>query len=196
MCMHPLSSLVANFGQIARAVSGSLLVAVGLTACDVEWGMPDDAEETEDRAELPERLQGAWAPLQCVFRSADGEDVWIKGKYVFTDDDLTWTSREYATSTCLEADLVIDYRGRYDVGDEIVAEDGQMAWEMDFVFDDIELIEGDTELPDEPYRRYDILLMRDDDTAFFLGRLEDGRDGEDEERRPVSVDFSVEYVKD
>ena len=151
-----------------RAVAGALGFAVVLTACDVEWGLPDDADETEDRAALPERLQGAWAPLQCVFRPADAEDAWIKDKYVFTDDRLTWTRREYPTSSCLEADLVIDYRGRYDVGDEIIADDGQMAWEMDFVFDDVELIEGDMELPDEPYRRYDILLMRDDDTAFFL----------------------------
>lgn len=176
--MHRLLSM----GALALLIAG----------CDLKVGLPDDEDDNDEvePGEIVQRLQGTWT-TPCVLSG----NLWGNQTYVFSSGKVTWTVRDYSESTCVDADVIVEYRGDFEVGDEITAADGQAVRELDFDYDDIEDTVGDADLPPRPYRRYDILYLRDDDSGFFLGLIDDEHSGESASDRPDEVDFSVEYER-
>lgn len=178
---------------------GVFVAALVVAGCDVEVGLPDDDDKNGDDStatEIQERLQGSWSTV-CLFREGvDGaDDTWSKQNYVFSSDQVTWTERSYPDSLCLDADRVVEFQGDFDIDDEIIVSDGQAVWEIYFDFNSADLIEGDGDDP-ELVERYDILSLRDDDSGFFLGTIDDNHTGDSTDDRPDEVDFSTEYEKD
>lgn len=177
---------------------GVFIAALTIAGCDVEVGLPDDDDNDDDStsADIEERLQGTWN-ADCLMRDTlDGRtDVWLKQSYVFSSNAVTLTERTYPDSVCVDANRVVEYAGDFDVDDEIIAGDGQAVWEIRFDYNDADVIEGDGDDPD-PVERYDILSLRDDDTGFFLGLIDDTHTGVSEDERPDEVDFSVEFEKE
>lgn len=173
------------------AIVALVLVAALVSGC--RWENPNAAEEEADREEVETLLQGTWESL-CQFLAGDEEEeLWARDAYTFSGNSVVLVSSEYPDSSCLDPDLAVESRGEFEVGPEVIAEDGQQVREIDFDFTEVAVNTGDTEQPPAPGRRYDILSLRTDDSGFFLGVLDATHDGETPEARPVRVDFSREY---
>lgn len=169
------------------------ILAVLVTACNLKVGLQDDDEDNgddEEPEEIVQRLQGTWNTA-CL----PSGNLWFNETYVFRSSGVTWTVRDYSESTCVNADTIIEYRGGFEIDDEITAADGQAVHEIDFDYDDIEVTRGDADTPARPYRRYNIVDLRDNDSGFFLGLIDNQHPGDSASTRPDEVDFSVEYVR-
>jgi len=179
--------------QLPRLVAGVALVLVTAMFSGCRWENPNAAEEEADREEVETLLQGTWESL-CQFLATDQEEeLWARDAYTFAASSVVLVSSEYPDSSCSDPDLVVESRGDFEVGPEVVAQDGQQVREIDFDFTEVEVKTGDTGQPSAPGRRYDILSLRSDDSGFFLGERDATHDGETAEARPVRVDFSREY---
>ena len=171
-----------------------VLLAVLSSAC--QWELPDDDQEEADLYEVIETLQGSWRGPCVLGDSRDGDDeVWQRVFYRFSGREVTRSEFEYADSTCGEANIAIEYRGDFHLDKETTAEDGQTVRPLDLVFGDVEVTDGDADVPRPTVREYDILWFRDDGTGFFLGNRDSAHDGATENGRPVTVDFSAEFRK-
>ena len=179
--------------HIPRIVVRVALVLVAFSFSGCRWENPNAAEEEADREEVETLLQGTWQSL-CQFLSGDAEEeLWARDAYTFDGSAVVLESSEYPDSSCSNPDLEVESRGDFEVGPEVVAQDGQQVREIDFDFTEVEVTTGDAEQPPAPGRRYDILSLRSDDSGFFLGEQDAAHDGETPEARPVMVDFSREY---
>jgi hypothetical protein len=179
--------------QLPRLVAGVALVLVAALFSGCRWENPNAAEEESDREEVETMLQGTWESLCQFLAGDDEEELWARDAYTFAGSSVVLVSSEYPDSSCSDADLAVESRGDFEVGPEVVAQDGQQVREIDFDFTEVEVNTGDTEQPPAPERRYDILSLRSDDSGFFLGERDATHDGETPEARPVRVDFSREY---
>jgi hypothetical protein len=179
--------------DLPRIAARLTLVLVALLFSGCRWENPNAAEEEADREEVETLLQGTWESL-CQFLSGDEEEeLWGRDTYTFDGSSVVLESSEYPDSSCSDPELEVESRGDFEVGPEVVAEDGQQVREIDFDFTEVEVTTGDAEQPPLPGRRYDILSLRSDDSGFFLGEQDAAHDGETAEARPVTVDFAREY---
>lgn len=182
---------------LERVWLGVLLAAL-LAGC--RWENPNAEKNEQEREEVDDAIQGSWRSLCQIDEPGEDEgdeedEIWLRIQYLFSGSEVTRTDYEYPDSSCLDADLIIEYRGDFDIGRETTAEDGQQVRELDFDYRDVEVTEGDTPTPPTPGRRYDILYLRDDESGFFLGEKDESLDGTEEDNRPEVVDFSIEYLK-
>jgi hypothetical protein len=179
--------------HLARIAACMTLVLVAFSFSGCRWENPNAAEEEADREEVETLLQGTWESL-CQFLSGDEEEeLWARDAYTFDGNSVVLESSEYSDSSCSDPELEVESRGDFEVGPEVVAEDGQQVREIDFDFTEVEVTTGEAEQPPVPGRRYDILSLRSDDSGFFLGEQDAAHDGETPDARPVTVDFAREY---
>ena len=180
-------------GALSCVAAGLALVLVAFSFSGCRWENPNAAEEEADREEVETLLQGTWKSL-CQFLSGDDEEeLWARVTYTFSGSSVVLESSEYPDSSCSDPELEVASRGDFEVGPEVVAEDGQQVREIDFDFTEVEVTTGEAEQPPAPGRRYDILSLRSDDSGFFLGEQDVANDGGTPETRPVTVDFAREY---
>ena len=179
--------------HVPRLVARVALVLAAVLFSGCRWENPNAAEEEADREEVETLLQGTWESLCQFLAGAEEEELWARDAYTFDGSSVVLVSSEYPDSSCSDPDLEVESRGDFEVGPEVVAEDGQQVREIDFEFTEVEVNTGDMEQSPAPGRRYDILSLRSDDSGFFLGEQDATHDGETPEARPVTVDFSREY---
>ncbi len=181
-------------GASGWRVWGVILLVVLLAGC--RWENPNAEKNEEEREEVDEAIQGSWRSLcQIAETEEDQDEIWLRTRYEFSGSAVTRTNYEYPDSSCLDADLIIEYRGDFDLAREATADDGQQVNELDLDYSDVEVTAGDASVPPTPGRRYDILYLRDDESGFFLGKKDETQDGTEKDKRPTVVDFSDEYLK-
>jgi len=192
-----LQDIVAGSSCLAARAPVLLaaIICLGMFA-GCRWENPHAEKEEQEREAAETVLQGNWRTLCRLSSAGDGQDeVWRRTDYLFNGVAVTRTENEYADSSCSDADVVVEYRGDFDLVRETTAEDGQAVWEIDFNFSGVEVISGEPSERPTPKRVYDILYLRDGDSGFFLGGKDGDLNGTGKDKRPAVVDFSEEHLK-
>jgi len=126
-------------------------------------------------------LEGTWAEA-CNSLG----DYFVNTKVTFSGNTSSTSSEIYTDSNCTESSESTILKGTVLIGEAVATSDGITATELDFTA---------TEFNGSPYddKSYDIFYI--ENNILYSGKEDNINDGTTESLRPVSLDFTREFIK-